>query len=55
MQSRGSGLGGAFGSGGMESFHSKRGFEKFLTNFSIVLTFLFIVLALVNIIMASNA
>lgn len=48
LQSRGAGLGGSFG-GDSSGFHTKRGIEKFLMNFSVVLSFLFIVLSVVNI------
>jgi protein translocase SecG subunit len=48
MQSRGAGLSSAFG-GDMGGFHTKRGFEKFLLQFSTGLSFLFIVLAILNV------
>ncbi len=48
MQSRGDGLGAAFG-GDMGGFHTKRGFEKFLLQSSVTLSSLFIVLAIINI------
>lgn len=52
MQNRGSSLGSAFGGGATESFHVKRGFEKFLFQTAIVFSFLFIALALVNVYLA---
>lgn len=48
LQNRGSGLGAAFG-GDSGGYYAKRGFEKFLLYFSVILTFLFIVLAILNI------
>lgn len=45
MQNRGSGLSNAFGGGG-ESFHTKRGFEKFLFSATIILGTLFILNAI---------
>lgn len=51
MQSRGAGIGGTFG-GDFGSYHTKRGFEKFLTTFSVVLAILFVILALSNLILA---
>ncbi|HFC76703.1 MAG TPA: preprotein translocase subunit SecG [Candidatus Moranbacteria bacterium] len=48
MQNRGSGLSASFG-GGMGGYHTKRGFEKFLNNFSIVLSVLFIILAIISV------
>ncbi len=41
LQNRGSGLSSAFGGGG-ESFHTKRGVEKFLFNATIALGALFV-------------
>lgn len=52
MQNKGSSLGNAFGGGsgvGGGSFHTKRGFEKFLARFSVVLSVLFLGIALLNI------
>lgn len=48
MQNRGSGLSAAFG-GGMGGYHTKRGFEKFLNNSSIILSTLFILLAIISV------
>lgn len=48
MQNKGSGLGAVFG-GDTGGYYAKRGFEKFLFYFSIVLATLFIVLAIANI------
>ena len=42
MQSRGAGLGGAWGGSG-GSYHTKRGFEKLLSRASVVLAVLFFV------------
>lgn len=49
MQNRGSGLGGAFGGDSFSSYHTKRGFEKFVFYFSIVMAFLFIVLGVASV------
>ena len=46
MQSRGSGMGAAFGGGGGESFHTRRGVEQRLYQFTIVLAVLFVVVAM---------
>jgi preprotein translocase subunit SecG len=51
LQNRGAGLGGTFG-GSFGGYHTKRGFEKFLVNFSIALSALFIILAVLNLVMA---
>ncbi|MFZ2153824.1 MAG: preprotein translocase subunit SecG [Candidatus Moraniibacteriota bacterium] len=48
LQSKGSGLGAAFG-GDTGGYYAKRGFEKFLLYFSTGLAALFILLALSNI------
>ncbi len=48
MQNRGAGLSAAFG-GDMGGYHTKRGFEKFLNNSSIILSVLFILLALISV------
>ena len=42
MQSRGSGLGATFGGGDASSFHSRRGVEQRLYQFTIVLAVLFV-------------
>lgn len=42
MQQKGSGLGNVFGGGGGEVYRSKRGAEKFLYNFTIVLAVIFV-------------
>ncbi len=51
LQNRGAGLSGAFG-GGFGGYYTRRGFEKFLVTFSIILSSLFIILAIVNLILA---
>jgi len=51
LQNRGAGLGGSFG-GSFGGYHTKRGFEKFLVSSSVILATLFIVLALLNLILA---
>jgi protein translocase SecG subunit len=52
LQNRGAGLSGAFGGGFGGGYHTKRGFEKFLVTFSVILSALFIILALLNLILA---
>lgn len=49
LQRQGAGLGGAFGGGGGEFFHTKRGTEKYLFISTIVLSIIFFLLALINI------
>lgn len=51
LQNRGAGLGGTFG-GSFGGYHTKRGFEKFLVVFSVILSSLFVILALLNLIVA---
>ena len=46
MQSRGSGMGAAFGGGSGESFHTRRGVEQRLYQFTIVLAVLFVIVAM---------
>jgi protein translocase SecG subunit len=48
LQNKGSGLGAAFG-GDTGGYYAKRGFEKFLLYFSVVLSIMFILLAILNI------
>lgn len=47
LQSRGSGLGAGIGVDFGGSYHTKRGFEKFLVRSSVVLSALFIVVSIV--------
>jgi len=49
LQQRGAGLSGTFG-GGFGGYYTKRGFEKFLVYFSVILAALFIGLAIANLI-----
>lgn len=53
LQNRGSGLSAAFG-GDFGGYYTKRGFEKFLFYFSIILSALFIILAIINVYLASQ-
>ena len=53
LQNRGAGLSSTFG-GDFGGYYSKRGFEKFLTWFSIGLASLFILLAIINLILSSQ-
>jgi preprotein translocase subunit SecG len=53
MQQRGSGMGGVFG-GELTAYHSRRGFEKFLYYFTIVLGTLFGTAALVSLYVATR-
>ena len=54
LQNRGAGLSSAFG-GDFGGYYSKRGFEKFLVYFSISLATIFIILAIVNLIIANKS
>ncbi len=49
MQNRGSSLGSGFGGDSFASYHTKRGFEKFLVRATIFLSFLFLLLSLLNV------
>lgn len=51
LQNRGAGLSSTFG-GSFGGYYTKRGFEKFLVAFSIVLSALFIILAIASLILA---
>jgi len=53
MQNKGSGLSSTFG-GDMGGYYTKRGFEKFLVYFSIILAVLFVGLAIANLIVAGQ-
>jgi len=53
LQNRGAGLSSAFG-GDFGGYYSKRGFEKFLVYFSIGLSIVFIILAIVNLYLSSR-
>lgn len=53
LQNRGAGLSGTFG-GDFGGYYSKRGFEKFLVRFSIILAILFIGLAIANLLISSG-
>ncbi|MBI4653312.1 preprotein translocase subunit SecG [Candidatus Kuenenbacteria bacterium] len=51
LQSKGSGLGAAFGGGGENIYQTKRGIEKSLFIFTIILSILFLGLGIVNIVL----
>jgi protein translocase SecG subunit len=53
LQNRGSGLSGTFG-GDFGGYYTRRGMEKFLVIFSVILGTLFIVLAIANLILAGK-
>jgi len=53
LQNRGAGLSAAFG-GDFGGYYTKRGLEKFLFYFSIILSVLFISLAIVSFIIANR-
>jgi protein translocase SecG subunit len=53
LQNRGAGLGSTFG-GDFGGYYSKRGFEKFLVTFSVVLAALFLILAIANLYIGSK-
>lgn len=54
LQNRGAGLSGTFG-GDFGGYYTRRGFEKFLVTFSVILSALFLILAVANLILASNS
>lgn len=49
MQNRGSSLGSGFGGDSFASYHTKRGFEKFLVRATVFLAFFFLLLSLLNV------
>lgn len=51
IQAKGTGLGSAWGGGG-ETYHSKRGVEKLLFSASIILAVLFILISIINVLVA---
>lgn len=51
LQAQGTGLGSSWGGGG-ESYHTKRGVEKTLFGFTIILIVLFAIVSLANVIVA---
>jgi protein translocase SecG subunit len=53
LQNRGAGLSGTFG-GDFGGYYTRRGFEKFLVTFSVILSALFLILAIANLILASK-
>ena len=53
LQNRGAGLSGTFG-GSFGGYYTRRGFEKFLVIFSIILAALFIILAITNLVMSGQ-
>jgi len=53
MQNRGAGLSSSFG-GDFGGYYSKRGLEKFLMQFTVLLATLFILLAIANLVMANK-
>lgn len=52
LQNRGAGLSSTFG-GDFGGYYSKRGFEKFLFRFSIVMSLFFIILAIASLVVTS--
>ncbi len=53
LQNKGAGLSSTFG-GDMGGYYTKRGFEKFLLNLSVVLSVAFIALAIANLVVRSR-
>ena len=51
LQNRGAGLSGTFG-GGFGGYYTRRGFEKFLVTFSVILSVLFLGLAIASLFLA---
>ncbi|MDQ1283874.1 MAG: preprotein translocase subunit SecG [Patescibacteria group bacterium] len=54
LQNRGAGLSGTFG-GDFGGYYTKRGFEKFLAAFSVLLSIAFIVLAITSLVIANRS
>jgi len=54
LQNRGAGLSGTFG-GSFGGYYTRRGFEKFLVIFSVVLASLFIILAIANLVLTNSS
>jgi protein translocase SecG subunit len=54
IQNRGAGLSQTFG-GGFGGYYTRRGFERFLSYFSIFLSAAFIILAIINILISKVA
>jgi len=53
LQNRGAGLSSTFG-GDFGGYYSKRGFEKFLTWFSIGLSIIFVLLSIINLVLSNR-
>lgn len=53
LQNRGAGLSGTFG-GDFGGYYTRRGMERFLVIFSIILSALFIILAITNLVITSK-
>jgi protein translocase SecG subunit len=53
LQNRGAGLSGTFG-GDFGGYYTRRGFEKFLTIFSVILSVVFVALAIANLILSGK-
>lgn len=51
LQNRGAGLSGTFG-GDFGGYYTRRGFEKFLVTFSVILSAIFIALAIASLVLA---
>jgi protein translocase SecG subunit len=54
LQNKGAGLSQTFG-GDFGGYYTKRGLEKFLSYFSVALSFLFIVSAILSLVMGQNS
>lgn len=54
LQNRGAGLSGAFG-GDFGGYYTRRGFEKFLVTFSVILSALFLILAIANLVLSGKS
>jgi protein translocase SecG subunit len=54
LQNKGAGLSGTFG-GDFGGYYTKRGMEKFLAIFSVILATIFIALAILSLILANKA
>jgi protein translocase SecG subunit len=54
LQNRGAGLSGTFG-GDFGGYYTRRGFERFLTIFSVILSVLFVALAIANLVISGKS
>jgi protein translocase SecG subunit len=53
LQNRGAGLSGAFG-GDFGGYYTRRGFERFLVYFSVILAIIFVAISIANLVLGTN-